>query len=352
MAQLREHKHLRNELLFPLATRFRLVRLGKADAQRLSDNLTILRELIVANEQMYPDIHGWFSNKVVPGLQRSERVAYIAFENEHPIASAVLKLGTNAKFCHLRIHEDFQDMALGQMFFTQMTFEARRYANEIHFTLPESLWCVRGEFFESFGFSQARKASTQYRQGDAELLCSAPLSSVWGAAVSKLPSLLARFTSRNEPLKNHLVLSIKPKYAKKILVGSKFLEVRKRFSSKWTGYRAVLYSSGPVCALVGEATIGSVTCGRPGEVWTRFESGLGCSREEFRAYTDLSDQVSVIELKDVTAYKEPLGLNQLSDALDETLRPPLSFCSLRLSEQSPWTKAASIASLMNAGFCA
>jgi predicted transcriptional regulator len=350
MGQLKEHRHQRTGNLFPLATRFRLAELRSADAYRCSDNLKILKELIISNEGMYPGIKHWFGDKVVSGLRTSQRVAYVAFEDERPIASAVLKLGTNAKFCHLRIREDFRDMALGQMFFTQMTLEARRYAKDIHFTLPESLWSEKSGFFESFGFSTAGRAPVQYRRGNTELLCSASVASVWSAALAKVPALLAKFTSREGPLKNHIVISIKPKYADKILVGIKCLEIRKRFSSKWTGYRAVLYSSSPVSALVGEATIGSVSSGHPGEVWSRFESGLGCSREEFRAYTESSDHVSVIELRDVTAYKEPLRLNQLSEALDDTLRPPLSFCSLKLSEESPWTKAASIASLVNAGF--
>ena len=86
---------------------------------------------------MYPGIGQWYSDKVLPGLKTSERIGYVAFEDERPIASAVLKKGERAKFCHLRIHEDFRDLDLGQMFFTQMTLEARHIAKEIHFTLPE-----------------------------------------------------------------------------------------------------------------------------------------------------------------------------------------------------------------------
>lgn len=335
-------------MLFPLATRFRFVELGKLDAQRSTDNLKVLKELIVANQNMYPSIDRWFAEKVVPGLRSSERIAYIAYEDERPIASAVLKLGDKSKFCHLRVHQDFQDMDLGQMFFTQMTLEVCHHAKEIHFTLPESLWCVRSKFFESFGFSCATKASRQYRDGDTELLCSAPLSSVWLGMLSKLPTLLTKFRPENSLLSNRILISIKPKYADQILIGSKFIEIRRRFSRKWVGCRAVLYSSRPVSALVGEATISSVTYGRPTEVWSRFESNLGCSYEEFQSYVGSADQVSAIELKDVISYRAPVSLTQLSQAVNEDLRPPQSFCDLRLSSDNPWRKATSFATLMHA----
>jgi predicted transcriptional regulator len=350
MAQLKKPRSEKTDTLFPLATRFRLVELGKVDAQRSTDNLMVLKELIVANQSMYPGIDRWLAEKVVPGLRSTERVAYVAYEDERPIASAVLKLGDKSKFCHLRIHQDFQDMDLGQMFFTQMTLEVRHHAKEIHFTLPESLWCARSKFFESFGFSCATKASKQYRRGDVELACSAPLASVWSAVLSKLPSLLTKFTSEGSPLSNHMLISMKPKYAERILFGSKLIEIRKRFSKKWIGCRAVLYSSRPVSALVGEVTINSVTHGRPTDIWATFESQLDCSYEEFQEYVGSNTQVSAIELKDVTIYGTPVSLRQISYLLNQNLRPPQSYYDLRLPNDHVWTKAASFASLMHAGF--
>jgi hypothetical protein len=121
--------------------------LGPEDARKETDNLRILRELLLANEGMYPGIDRWYAEKVVPGLKNSQRIGYVAFEDERPIASAVLKLGGSAKFCHVRIHENFRDLDLGQMFFTQMTLEARHLAKDIHFTLPEGLWYEKSEFF-------------------------------------------------------------------------------------------------------------------------------------------------------------------------------------------------------------
>src|SRR5439155_22534 len=135
------HSHQETGTLFPLEGKFRILELGRSDACGWSDHVKVLKELLVANEDMYPNIDRWFTAKVVPGLRSSQRIAYVGYEDEKPIASAVLKLGMRSKFCHLRIHKDFQDLDLGQIFFTQMTFEARHHAKDLHFTLPESLWC-------------------------------------------------------------------------------------------------------------------------------------------------------------------------------------------------------------------
>ncbi len=158
---------------------------------------------------MYPEIGQWYSDKVVPGLKSSERGAYIAFENETPIASAVLKRGEHAKFCHLRIHDNFRDLDLGQMFFTQMTLEARGRAKEIHFTLPEGRRYEQMDFFESFGFTAAVRASHQYRNGETELTCHAPIPLVWSSVLQKLPRLLDQF-SPGYSLSNKLVMSMHP----------------------------------------------------------------------------------------------------------------------------------------------
>jgi predicted transcriptional regulator len=337
--------------LFSRKGDFRFARLGESEAKRLTDDLKILRGLILENQPMYPNIDRWFDKKVVPGLRSSQRIAWVAYEGEIAIASAILKLGQKSKFCHLRIHQNFHDLDLGRMFFSQMTFEARHLAKEIHFTLPESLWYEKTKFFESFGFSCAEKSTRQYRHGDTELSCSAPLPTVWSAVLKKLPSLMPKFSVGGYSLNNEILVSIKPKYAHQILSGAKLIEIRKRFSDKWTGSRAVLYASSPEKALIGEAIVRSVTSGRPEDIWARFAPTIGCSPDEFKEYVGSSTKVSAIELDAVVPYKQPIGLAQLSHLVQEDLRPPQSFCDLRLDDaESPWAKAVSVASLLHGGF--
>ncbi len=338
-------------MLFPLTPNFRIVRLGKSEALEWSDEMGVLKKLINGNESMYPAIGRWFKEKVLPGLESGQRIAWIAYEGENAIASAVLKLGKRAKFCHLRIDQNYHDLDLGQMFFSQMTLETRHDAKEIHFTLPESLWNSKRGFFESFGFTDAIKSRRQYRHGETELSCSAPFLTVWSAVMKKLPALAVKFRPGGYSLNSKILISVKPKYAERILAGSKLIEVRKRFSNRWIGCKAVLYASSPQKALVGEATVNSVTVGSPADIWSQFGSSMGCTSDEFTAYVGLASKVSAIELSDIIPYREPISLAQVSHLVREDLTPPQSFCDLRLDDvESAWVKAVSVASLLHGRF--
>jgi len=355
MAVLKQKRNERSGSLFPLAANFRIVRLGEADARAQSDELKTLTGMIRSSEEMYPSIGRWIAEKVVPGLRSSERAAWVAYEGEKPIAAAVLKLGQSAKFCHLRVERDFQDMDLGQVFFTQMTLETRHLSKEIHFTLPESLWESRMKLFESFGFKRAAKSSRQYRNGDTELVCSAPHAVVRVAALDRLQELTAKFSVSGYSLGGDLLVSMKPQYAARILAGSKIFEIRKKFSGKWIGCKAILYSSSPQKALVGEARVRSVTSGAPSDIWSRFHASLGCTSNEFAAYVGIAAEVSAIELEDVFPYTNPISLSEINHLLGTDLgadlRPPQSYCDLRLDRsQSAWAKAASVASILHGRF--
>jgi len=346
-----EHRQLSfQDSLFPLATRFRIVKIAADDARGRTDDFNTLKSLVVTSDEMYPRIGNWFAEKVTPGLELGHRIAYVAHEAEKPIAAAILKLGSRSKFCHLKIHENFQDIDLGQMFFTQMTLEARHYAKEIHFTLPESLWSAKQKFFESFGFKSPTKAHSQYRSGDEELSCSAPIGVVWQAALARLPNLVAKFAPAGFSLDNRIVISIKPKYLDRIVAGTKLVEVRKRFSRRWLGCRAVLYGSHPLSSLVGEATISAITIGSPASIWSKYRERIGAEWREFDEYAGKCLEVSAIELADVAPYIAPVGLAQLSHLTQKDLCPPQSFCELRPDSSNSWPEAVAIATLLHGRF--
>jgi hypothetical protein len=87
------------------------------------------------------------------------------------------------------------------------------------------------------------------------------------------------------------------------------------------------------------------------DIWNEFGQSVGCSFVEFDAYVGSSKEVNAIELDDVVPYEEPISLAQMSHLLQEELRPPQSYCDLRLDEaESPWAKAVSIASLLHGRF--
>jgi predicted transcriptional regulator len=112
-----------------------------------------------------------------------------------------------------------------------------------------------------------------------------------------------------------------------------------------------LYASSPQKALVGEATVNSVTSGSPNDIWSQFGSSIGCTRDQFTAYAGSACQLCAIELSDVKPYREPIGLAQASHLVREHLIPPQSYCDLPLNDKnSPWVKAVSVASLLHGRF--
>jgi predicted transcriptional regulator len=327
-----------------------IAELGKIDSEARTDHLRILKDLILTNEEKYPGIERWFKCKVEAGLKSGERIAYIAYRNNEPIAAAVLKLGENTKFCHLRIKDSYQNLDIGQVFFIQMALAIRKHASNVHFTLPESLWSEKSGFFKSFGFSAAVKASRQYRRADEELLCSAPLPVVLSAALRKLPRLMKSLCVGRWTRKSDIVMSIKPRYADRILKGEKSIEIRKRFSPRWLGHDVALYASQPQGALVGKATVGSVSTGRPSDIWSRFMPEIGCLKSEFDGYVQSAEEVTAIELKDVVSYQEPVSLREVATLGFQMPIPPQSYCEVKSDKSRLWTNTIYLSDLLQGCF--
>lgn len=323
----------------------KIVRLTPNDAKGDSDHLGIFRDLVLDNEDMYPGIDKWYSNKVVPGIASTDRTALIGYIDETPIVSAVVKKGLDTKFCHLKIHDGFRDNHLGEVFFILMAMEVRHSAKQIHFTLPSSLWTEQSEFFKSFGFEEAIKAGHQYRLFDEELRCSAPFKTVWNAVLSKLPKLRQNFTIDGRSMADNLVMSIKPQFAESIMNGNKKVEIRRVFSKKWQGSRVSLYASAPISSLIGSATILRVTESKPEEIWEHYNVDLGCTRDDFIEYIDTADEVFAIELNDIQPFTANIPLSQINSLLGSELKAPQSY--LGLDNNPDWASAISVANLLH-----
>lgn len=320
---------------------FQIVRLAEGDVRCKSDHLANFKDLILSNHQMYPKIECWLSEKVLPGIRQDERVAFIGYLDEKPAVSAVVKKGNDAKFCHLRIHEDLQESNLGEVFFSLMSLEVRDLAKDIHFTLPESLWKVKGPFFQSFGFHSAKLAEAQYRFWDNELACSASFSSVWSSVLHKMPKLSHLYSLGGFTPDNQILMSIKPEYAERIMNRKKSVELRRKFSTRWIDHRINIYASAPVMSLMGEARIAGVVRNKPEVIWERFHDQIGCSRAEFDNYAAGTDELYAIELDDIKRYRNRLPLTDMSHLLNQNLTPPQSYMTLERGK--PWAKAISLA---------
>jgi len=327
---------------------FKIVRLGQGDVRCKTDHLASFEALILENERVYPEIADWYRKRVLPGIRDEERVAFIGYLGERPAVSAIVKKGPDAKFCHLKIVEPLRNTHVGEVFFALMALEARDLAKNIYFTLPEEVWKQKAEFFQSFGFKSAILAEKQYRLFDRELHCDAPFSAVWDSVLHKIPKLASLYSFGGFSPDNQLLLSIKPEFAERILNRNKRIELRRKFSTKWLGYRINLYASSPVMSLVGEARIAGITVNEPDMIWEKFGNEIGCSRAEFDAYCVGTKQIYAIELDEVKPYRDRIPLVLASQMIKEELVPPQSYFTLE--KNRPWAKAISLAAYLHCCF--
>jgi predicted transcriptional regulator len=323
-----------------------LAELDERAAKASDELLATLRNLIISNDPQYPGIDLWFAKKVVPGLVSGERKAYVAFSGEKPIGAAILRRGRSAKFCHLRIADEYQGADLGQVFFTQMAMDVLGESERIHFTLPESLWATKSKFFKSFGFSRPTTAPRSYRTGDPELSCSATLSAVVSAVARKLPGILRRFLLSSHSTRSELLMSVKPVFAERMVAGSKSIEIRKHFSEKWVGHDAVIYATKPSGGIVGTTTIRSVTKGHPDALWASFGSQIGCSRSQYDSYVGNASELAAVGFDKVMPYETPVPINQLERLLCLKLYAPQSFAEVSASKNQNWKRALYLANLL------
>jgi predicted transcriptional regulator len=130
----------------------------------------------------------------------------------------------------------------------------------------------------------------------------------------------------DEPFKpqRDVVLSIKPIYSEKILAGHKTVELRRRFPvSAPSGALAYIYSTSPVKAMVGTATIREVLKLPVEQIWAEFESTAFIERPQFDKYFDGLDHGFALVFDEVKAFSRPLPLDELRKRFG--FEPPQSF---------------------------
>ena len=324
--------------------KFEIVRLAEGDVRCKTDHLADFRNLLIANEGMYPSIAKWYSGKVAPGIRYGERVGFVGYFDGRPAVSAVVKKGGAAKFCHLRINDELQNAHLGELFFLMMALEVRDFAKTIYFTLPERLWTEKSSFFHSFAFDRAAVSDTQYRLFDREFQCSASFDNVWQSIVHKLPKIADYYSIDGDSSEGQLLFSVKPSHAEKIMRRRKTVEIRRKFSDRWLGHSINLYASAPTMSLIGQARIAGVARNKPDVIWSRFHEQIGCSRKEFDDYAAGAHEVFAIELDDIESFQNQMPLSEMCRFANQKLFPPQSYCTLE--KNKGWAKAVSIATYL------
>lgn len=120
-----------------------------------------------------------------------------------------------------------------------------------------------------------------------------------------------------------ILLSIKPKYVKEILNGSKKYEFRKSIFKKYDKNELVfIYSSYPVKRIVGTFSVGDIIENCPKILWNEFKNVSGIKESEFFKYFKEKDKGYAIQINKLNEFKNPVNPKDINP----DFRAPQSFC--------------------------
>lgn len=117
-----------------------------------------------------------------------------------------------------------------------------------------------------------------------------------------------------------VLLSIHPVYVKRLLEGSKGVELRKTKFSKEIDY-AIIYSTAPVQKIVGYFSVAKIAIDIPTSIWSEYREIAGIESSKFLRYYQGAKQAVAIEVGQMHQLKQPAPLS----ILGEGLKPPQSF---------------------------
>ena len=143
-------------------------------------------------------------------------------------------------------------------------------------------------------------------------------------------SHLQTLTSLND--REHILISLEPRYAEGILDRTKLVEFRRRTMNVKADTTVWLYAKLPVGSIVGRATVRANHNLTPSTLWRRFGSVSGLSRAEFANYFDGVSLGTVLELSHSHRLSSSFSLEALR-SFQHKFQPPQFFS--RLSVGSP-----------------
>lgn len=126
----------------------------------------------------------------------------------------------------------------------------------------------------------------------------------------------------------NVLLSIRPKYATKIVEGKKKYEFRKKIFKKRGIKQIYIYSTAPVSKIIGTMNVDEILEGTAKEIWEKCSLHAGMTEEEFFYYFGDRTKAFAIKIKNVEVFDKPIDPSIVFDVFT----PPQSFCYL---EENP-----------------
>ena len=131
-------------------------------------------------------------------------------------------------------------------------------------------------------------------------------------------------TQSDDVVQEGVLLSVRPRFARALLSGSKRVELRRRAVRLKPGQLIAVYEASPTSALAGFLIVAATYEATPAAVWTRCNSGMSLSRTEYDKYLRGSERAFAIEVKHAIRLEIPVSLLRLRRQC-LGFRPPQSF---------------------------
>ena len=110
---------------------------------------------------------------------------------------------------------------------------------------------------------------------------------------------------------NEALISIKPRYVRRMLDGEKSVEIRNRTVNLTPDSRLWIYSTLPKGCIEAVAEVGGVEVGTPPAIWHKYGDSLCISQTSYKLYVNGASSVSAIKIKKVSQLPSALSLSML-----------------------------------------
>lgn len=120
-----------------------------------------------------------------------------------------------------------------------------------------------------------------------------------------------------------LLLSVRPRFARALLGGTKTVEIRRRFPDVPADTTVVIYSSTPDKAVLGTMRSVGLVRSTPAQIWRDYSTVMELTREQLTDYLHGASECSVLKLDRPHHWAQPVPLTHLRRILH--LEPAQSF---------------------------
>lgn len=122
---------------------------------------------------------------------------------------------------------------------------------------------------------------------------------------------------------NAVLLSVRPRYARALLAGTKTAEVRRRFPHQPAGTTLYLYSSTPDRAILGTVQLERIDRPSADRVWHLYRHEIEIDEAALGAYLSRIDSAAILRVSHSVRWAHPVSLYDLR--LNLGIEPPQSF---------------------------